>query len=43
MTTYIGFLIIALIVLNGLDAYTTITVIKEGKGSEANPVMKFLI
>lgn len=43
MTTYIGFLIITLIVLNVLDAVPTIKVISEGKGKEANPVMRFLI
>ncbi len=43
MTTYIGFLIIALIVLNGLDAVSTIKVISAGKGKEANRVMRFLI
>ena len=43
METFIGFLIVLLIVLNGLDAYTTIKVISEGRGREANPVMRFLI
>lgn len=43
METFIGFLIVLLIVLNGFDAYTTIKVISEGRGKEANPVMRFLI
>lgn len=43
METFIGFLIVLLIVLNGFDAYTTIKVTSEGKGKEANPIMRFLI
>ena len=43
MTTYIGFLIISLIVLNVLDAVSTIKVISAGKGKEANRVIRFLI
>jgi hypothetical protein len=43
MTTYIGFMIIALIVLNVLDAVSTIKVISAGKGKEANRVVRFLI
>ena len=36
-------LIIVLLVLQGLDIYTTYKVISSGKGYEANPVMAWVI
>ena len=36
-------LIIALLVLQGLDIYTTYKVISSGKGYEANPVIAWVI